>query len=170
TLKTPIPPAERPRLKNLACAENRDESGNSLIANGSSNDSSTSRGFKELSHSKGVLDQSNSIGGLIVNQTPMQCNYIVTTLSVIACQSKTRRLEKKVATATVGGHFSKVAPAYSSPPFLPPLVASPSWSMRLINGRNSAMTMLPTTTARKTIMIGSRREVIADTALSTSSS
>src|SRR6267378_5248189 len=86
TLNTPVPPAERPRLKNLACAENRDESGNNLMANGSSNDSSTSRGVKELSHSKGALYQSNSIGGLIVNQTPMQCNYIVFTLRAPVCQ------------------------------------------------------------------------------------
>jgi hypothetical protein len=39
-----------------------------------------------------------------------------------------------------------------------------------IKGRNMAMTMLPTMTARKTIMIGSSSEVMAATALSTSSS
>src|SRR6267378_8527775 len=86
TLNTPVPPAERPRLKNLACAENREESGNSLMAKGSSNDSSTSRGVKELSHSKGALFQSNSIGGLIVNQTPMQCHYNVITVRAVGCQ------------------------------------------------------------------------------------
>ena len=43
-------------------------------------------------------------------------------------------------------------------------------SMSTIKGRNSAMTILPTITARNTIMIGSRREVMAATALSTSSS
>ena len=64
TLNTPIPLIERPKLKNLACTENRGEPGNNLIANGSSKDSSTSRGVKELSHSKGALFQSNSIGGV----------------------------------------------------------------------------------------------------------
>ena len=60
---------------------------------------------------------------------------------------------------------------YSSPPpFLLPPVVSPNWSIRLIKGRNKAITMLPTITARKTIMMGSNREVIAETALSTSSS
>jgi hypothetical protein len=59
---------------------------------------------------------------------------------------------------------------YSPPsPFLPSL-SEPSLSMRVMSGRNKAMTMLPTTTARKTIMIGSSNEVMADTALSTSSS
>src|SRR6266516_4167966 len=86
TLNTPIPLTDRPKLKNLACTENRGESGNNLMANGSSNDSSTSRGVKELSHSKGALYQSNSIGGLIVNQTPMQCNYIVFTCGAPVCQ------------------------------------------------------------------------------------
>ena len=46
----------------------------------------------------------------------------------------------------------------------------PMPSIRPIRGRNIAMTMLPTITARKTIMIGSSREVMAATALSTSSS
>src|SRR6266516_532598 len=86
TLNTPIPLTDRPKLKNLACTENRGESGNNLMANGSSNDSSTSRGVKELSHSNGALFQSNSICGSIVNQTPMQCNYIVITPGVRACQ------------------------------------------------------------------------------------
>src|SRR2546426_571261 len=86
TLKTPMPLADRPRLKNLACTENRGESGNSLIAKGSSNDSSTSRGVKELSHSKGVLLQSNSMGSLTVYQTPMLCNYIVFTRWAGCCQ------------------------------------------------------------------------------------
>src|SRR5438046_4684622 len=86
TLNTPVPPADRPRLKKRACTEKRDESGNSLIAKGSSKDSSTSRGVKELSHSKGVLFQSNSIVWLIVNQTPMQCNDNVITSGVPGCQ------------------------------------------------------------------------------------
>ena len=59
-------------------------------------------------------------------------------------------------------------PAYSSP-FLPPPV-SPTRFMSSIRGMNMAMTMLPTMTARKTIMIGSSSDVIAATALSTSSS
>ena len=42
--------------------------------------------------------------------------------------------------------------------------------MMLINGMNKAMTIVPTTTARKTIMIGSSMEVSAATELSTSSS
>ena len=46
----------------------------------------------------------------------------------------------------------------------------PSLSIILMRGRNMAMTMLPTMTARKTIMMGSSREVMAVTALSTSSS
>src|SRR4029077_20011536 len=52
-------------------------------------------------------------------------------------------------------------------------LSSPSPPMlfiRSMRGRNMAMTMLPTTTARKTIMMGSSREVMAATALSTSSS
>jgi hypothetical protein len=49
-----------PRLKNLACTENRGESGNNRTAKGSSKDSSISRCVKELS-SKGGLFQSNSI-------------------------------------------------------------------------------------------------------------
>src|SRR5206468_1466077 len=85
TLNTPIPPTDRPRLKNRAWTENRAESGNSLTANGSSNDSSTSRGVKEPSHS-GALFQSNSILGRIVNQTPMQCNDNVITCCVSSCQ------------------------------------------------------------------------------------
>ena len=43
-------------------------------------------------------------------------------------------------------------------------------SMRTISGRNMAITILPTMTARITIMIGSSSEVMAATALSTSSS
>src|SRR5205814_6314292 len=87
TLNTPVPPADRPRLKKRACTEKRGESGNSLIAKGASKDSSTSRGVKELSHSKAVLFQSNSIFvGLTVYQTPMLCNYIVNTRGVFVCQ------------------------------------------------------------------------------------
>ena len=52
---------------------------------------------------------------------------------------------------------------------LPP-PESPTRFIKSMRGRNIAMTMLPTTTARKTIMIGSSNEVIAATALSTSSS
>ena len=58
-----------------------------------------------------------------------------------------------------------------SPPFPPPPSSLPPMLlMSTISGRNKAMTMLPTTTARNTIMIGSRSEVMAETALSTSSS
>ena len=53
-------------------------------------------------------------------------------------------------------------------PSPPPSLLRPS--MRAIRGKNRAMTMLPTMTARKTIMIGSNSEVMAATALSTSSS
>lgn len=67
-----------------------------------------------------------------------------------------------------GRPFSAGVPYSSSPP--PPELGSPTPSINLISGRKSAMTMLPTMIARKTIMIGSRREVIAATALSTSSS
>ena len=42
--------------------------------------------------------------------------------------------------------------------------------MMLISGRKRAMTIVPTTTARKTIITGSSREVRPVTALSTSSS
>src|SRR6266508_1450987 len=90
-----MPLAERPRLKNLACTENRGESGNSLMAKGSSNDSSTSRGVKELSHSDGVLLQSNSIRSSIVNQTPIFCNYIVITRWAGYCQVTLQRLSKQ---------------------------------------------------------------------------
>src|SRR5213595_1860807 len=100
-LNTPVPPADRPRLKKRACMEKRDESGNSLIAKGSSKDSYTSRGVKELSHSKGVLFQSNSIVWLIVNQTPMQCNDNVITSGVPGCQWNINVHQNKMATATV---------------------------------------------------------------------
>src|SRR5262245_22529147 len=79
TLNTPTPFADMPRLKNRACAENRGESGSSRTANGSSNDSSISLSDKELVKSPGGLFQSNSISGLTVNQTPMQCIYVVFT-------------------------------------------------------------------------------------------
>src|SRR6266542_4446039 len=101
TLNTPIPLTDRPKLKNLACTENRGDPGKSLIANGSSKDSSTSRGVKELSHSKGALFQSNSIVGLIVIQTPMQCNYIVFTRGVPACQPHFHSRQRKMATAEI---------------------------------------------------------------------
>src|SRR5262249_41992692 len=53
---------------------------------------------------------------------------------------------------------------------LPPLLSPPTLFMSAIRGRNIAMTMLPTITARNTIMMGSSNEVMAATALSTSSS
>src|SRR5438094_7114645 len=61
TLKMPVPPADMPRLKNLACTVKRGESGRTRTANGSSNDSSISCSVKELSRLKGGLFQSNSI-------------------------------------------------------------------------------------------------------------
>src|SRR6185437_16542714 len=79
TLKIPTPPADMPKLKNRACAENRGESGNSRSANGSSKDSSTSRCVKELSGPRGELFQSNSIKSRFVTHSPMQCPYIVFT-------------------------------------------------------------------------------------------
>lgn len=57
---------------------------------------------------------------------------------------------------------------YSSLPPLPEV--SPTLFIIEIRGMNIAITILPTTTARNTIMIGSNREVMAATALSTSSS
>src|SRR3974390_2549116 len=59
--------------------------------------------------------------------------------------------------------------SYHSSPFLPP-PDSPTRFIKSMRGRNIAMTMLPTITARQTIIIGSRSEVMAATALSTSSS
>src|SRR5207245_8252110 len=61
TLKMPVPPADIPRLKNLACTVKRGESGRTRTANGSSKDSSISCSVKELSRLKGGLFQSNSI-------------------------------------------------------------------------------------------------------------
>ena len=56
-----VPPADIPRLKNRVWTENLGESGKTLTANGSSNDSSISCNVKELSRLKGGLFQSNSI-------------------------------------------------------------------------------------------------------------
>src|SRR6266480_828228 len=106
TLNTPVPLADRPRLKKRACTEKRDESGNSLIAKGSSKDSSTSRGVKELSHSKGVLFQSNSIVWPIVYQTPMQCNDNVITTGVPGCQPNFNANKIKWPPQRSGGHFA----------------------------------------------------------------
>src|ERR1041384_4508795 len=94
----PIPLADVPRLKNRALTENRGVSGNKRTANGSSNDSSISLCVKELFTSKGGLFQSNSILGLTVNNTPMQCIYIVFTHSVSGSQELFSFDEKKVAT------------------------------------------------------------------------
>jgi hypothetical protein len=58
-----------------------------------------------------------------------------------------------------------------SPPPPPELPLSPlRLPIMAISGKNMAITMLPTITARKTIMMGSRSEVMAATELSTSSS
>ena len=59
------------------------------------------------------------------------------------------------------GHLSPPPPPPSSPLML---------LIMAIRGKNIAITMLPTITARNTIMMGSSREVMAATALSTSSS
>jgi len=97
--------------------------------------------------------------GLIVNKTPMQCDYIVFThrchvLSIFLFPSQKQ------------SPFETVVDYSSPPPGPPPLI----WVIMAISGRNMAITMLPTITARATIMIGSRREVMAATELSTSSS
>ena len=86
--KTPTPPTDMPRLKNLACTENRGVSGSNRTAKGSSNDSSISCRVKELSKLKGELFQSNSIRGLIVISTPPQCIYNVFTRGEFVCQMK----------------------------------------------------------------------------------
>src|SRR6266498_1580754 len=79
-------------------------------------------------------------------------------------------LQKSAATDHLDGRDTNTLfdQSYSSLPLLPEV--SPTRFMSSIKGMNIAMTMLPTTTARKTIMIGSRSEVMAATALSTSSS
>ena len=66
------------------------------------------------------------------------------------------------------GRCKRSDEAQSPLPFSPPSL--PIVFIISIRGRNMAMTMLPTTMARKTIMIGSSSEVMAATALSTSSS
>src|SRR5262249_26029290 len=65
------------------------------------------------------------------------------------------------------GPTDSARPHSTAPAALPPPAPI---LMAAIMGRNKAMTMLPTTTARQTIMMGSNSEVITPTALSTSSS
>jgi len=69
------------------------------------------------------------------------------------------------ACATEGGAAGRGAFPTGAQP-----LSLPSLSIMTISGRKRAMTMLPTMTARNTIMMGSRSEVMAVTALSTSSS
>src|SRR2546426_9425707 len=89
TLKMPAPPADTPRLKNLACTENRGESGNSRTANGSSNDSSISCSVKELSRLKGGLFQSNSmlLAGMSI-QRPCNVFTLYLHLGISGCQQE----------------------------------------------------------------------------------
>src|SRR5690242_6182261 len=98
-----MPPADIPKLKNRAWAENRGESGSSRKANGSSKDSSISRCVKELSGLTGQLFQSNSIKSRFVIQSPMQCPYNVFTHCrfFVNCFSPNR--PKKLATSDFVG-------------------------------------------------------------------
>ena len=79
----------------------------------------------------------------------------------------------EMAAGVAGGHSAQISAqrelylSFFSPP---EGLSSPMVSMTLMSGKNIAMTMLPTMTARNTIMIGSSSEVMAETALSTSSS
>jgi hypothetical protein len=108
-------------------------------------------------HFKGRIIPIKLHNELIVCRTPMQCNYIVFTLRHGLCQWILQFLRKNFVEC--GG--------YSFPP---PLSSPLILLIMEISGRNIAITMLPTMTARKTIMMGSSNEVMADTALSTSSS
>ena len=101
---------------------------------------------------------------LIVYRSPMQCRYNVFTHGAKLVKWKIRPIGR---IRPIFCREKPLRPAHSS--FLPP-PASPTRFMRSMSGRNMAITMLPTITARKTIMIGSSREVMAATALSTSSS
>src|SRR5256885_16379724 len=78
-----------PRLKNLACSENRVESGSNLTANGSSNDSSISCSVKELSRLKGGLFQSNSmlLAGMSI-QRPCNVFTLYLHLGISECQQE----------------------------------------------------------------------------------
>src|SRR6266516_1327697 len=75
----PLPLTETPTLKKRAWAANRAESGNSRMANGSSNDSSISLMVIELFRLKGGLCQSNSIKRCKVYPSPIHCLYNVFT-------------------------------------------------------------------------------------------
>ena len=97
---------------------------------------------------------------LIVNSTPMQCVYIVFTHKRLSCQCFFTGETKKFTGMAVGHYLP--GPPPSPPPLRLVIIA--------ISGRNMAITMLPTMTARKTIIIGSNSEVMDATALSTSSS
>src|SRR5436309_13342486 len=109
-LKMPNPLADLPKLKYLAWAENRGESGNKRTANGSSKDSSISCGVKDRLKSIGELFQSNSIVWSIVRQSPMQCNYIVFTLAVHSCQQIFSHLNKQNGhRRSFDGHLDPVA-------------------------------------------------------------
>src|SRR5437870_12332748 len=89
TLKMPVPPADIPRLKNLACTVNRGESGSTRTANGSSKDSSISCSVKELSRLKGGLFQSNSmlLAGMSI-QRPCNVFTLYLHLGISGCQQE----------------------------------------------------------------------------------
>jgi hypothetical protein len=158
-----------PKLKKRAWAENRGESGNNRSANGSSKDSSTSRCVKELSGLSGELFQSNSIKSRFVTQSPMQCPYNVFTHGRFRLSNYFSQFDRKSRPPGLnsGGRSLKDLKNRHS---LPPPLSPPTLFINEISGINIAMTMLPTTTARNTIMMGSSNEVMAATALSTSSS
>ena len=145
---TPCPPADLPRLKYRAFSENCAESGNNRTENGSSNDSSTSRVFNEQSGWSGWLSQSNSILLFLVYQLTIFSPYNVFTPYLRKC-NRLRRF--------FWNFFCRMG-------------YCPNLSIILMSGRNIAITMLPTMTAKNTIIIGSNNDVMAVTALSTSSS
>src|SRR5262245_48993418 len=83
TAKMPVPPTDKPRLKNRFCAVNRAESGSNRTAKGSSNDSSISLIVIARLRLKGGLFQSKSMTFVIltckVYPTPIHCIYDVFT-------------------------------------------------------------------------------------------
>jgi len=158
TLKIPTPPADMPRLKKRACTPNRGESGNSRWQT----DPQRLFNFplsQRTIQLKGRIIPIELHIELIVNRTPMQCLYIVFTHKRHHLSSFLRLFQ----TNSLGGGAGQ-SPAPPAPPSPLRLV------IMAISGRNIAITMLPTMTARKIIMMGSKSEVMEATALSTSSS
>ena len=109
TLKIPSPLALRPRLKYRDCTANRPESGNNRTANGSSNDSSTSRGVKELFHSNGGFSQSNSIGRRLNGLAPP----IHGIYNVITHTPGKQSRRKYVVNTRMGASFSRIGLRFS---------------------------------------------------------